>query len=103
MAVGETLGRYLDPEAGSITIPGADLGPGAVERMTLIACGTAYYAALIGKYCSSAWPDFQPMPILPRSFRYRQAPMVEGGLGVFISQSGETEPILWLPCAMHVV
>ena len=94
VAVGETLGRYLDPEAGSITIPGASLGPGAVGRMTLIACGTAYYAALIGKYWLERLARMPADADIASEFRYRQAPMVEDNLGVFISQSGETADTL---------
>ncbi len=92
VAVGETLGGYLDPEAGSITIPGATLG--CVERMTLIACGTAYYAALIGKYWLERLARLPADAEIASEFRYRQAPMVEDSLGVFISQSGETADTL---------
>ncbi len=94
VAVGETLGRYLDPESRSITIPGAALGPGAVERMTLIACGTAYYAALIGKYWLERLAGLPADADIASEFRYRRAPMVENCLGVFISQSGETADTL---------
>lgn len=94
MAIGETLGRYLDPEAGSITIPGASLAPGAAERMTLIACGTAYYAALIGKYWLERLARMPADADIASEFRYRQAPMVEDSLGIFISQSGETADTL---------
>ena len=94
VAVGETLGRYLDPEEASITIPGASPGCGVVERMTLIACGTAYYAALIGKYWLERLARLPAEADIASEFRYRRAPMIENSLGVFISQSGETADTL---------
>ena len=93
-AVGETLGRYLDPETGTIGLPGLDVDLGAVPRMTLIACGTAYYAALIGRYWLEGVARLPADADIASEFRYRRAPMAEGGLAVFVSQSGETADTL---------
>ncbi len=89
-AVGETLGRYLDPETSTIGLPGLDIDLGAVPRMTLIACGTAYYAALIGRYWLEGVARLPADADIASEFRYRRAPMAEGGVAVFVSQSGET-------------
>ena len=93
-AVGETLGRYLDPETSTIDLPGLDIDLGAVPRMTLIACGTAYYAALIGRYWLEGIARLPADADIASEFRYRRAPMAEGGLAVFVSQSGETADTL---------
>jgi len=89
--IGETLNEYIHPSTGKITIP-----PDMIEalskaqRLTLIACGTAYYACMVAKY----W--FEQVARIPceidvaSEFRYREAPMPEAGLCIFVSQSGET-------------
>ncbi|MEB3701428.1 Glutamine--fructose-6-phosphate aminotransferase [Candidatus Bealeia paramacronuclearis] len=61
-----------------------------IPRLTIVACGTSYYAGLVAKY----W--FEQIARLPveidiaSEFRYRTPPMETGGLSLFISQSGET-------------
>ena len=89
--IGETLNAYVNAGTGHITIPpdilkAIETGP----RLTLIACGTAYYACMVAKY----W--FEQIARIPceidvaSEFRYREAPMPKGGVAMFISQSGET-------------
>jgi glucosamine--fructose-6-phosphate aminotransferase (isomerizing) len=93
--VAHTLTQYLDMAAGTLRQP---FEP-AVEwkglsRLSVSACGTAYYAGLTAKY----W--FERLARLPveidvaSEFRYREAPMPENGLALFISQSGETADTL---------
>ena len=93
--VGRTLARYVDFTAGKVVLP--DPLPfdfRALKRMSISACGTAYYAGLIAKY----W--FERLARLPveidvaSEFRYREPPMEEGQLALFISQSGETADTL---------
>ena len=93
--VGRTLARYVDFTAGKVVLP--DPLPfdfKALKRMSISACGTAYYAGLIAKY----W--FERLARLPveidvaSEFRYREPPMEEGQLALFISQSGETADTL---------
>ncbi len=89
--IGDTLNSFINPTTGQITLP-ADIVEilKSTPRITLIACGTAYYAASVAKY----W--FEQIARIPveldvaSEFRYREAPMPEGGLAIFISQSGET-------------
>jgi glutamine---fructose-6-phosphate transaminase (isomerizing) len=65
-----------------------------LERVSMSACGTAYYAGLVAKY----W--FEHLARLPvdidvaSEFRYREAPLTAGGLAIFVSQSGETADTL---------
>ena len=93
-AIGETLGRYLDPETGDVGLPGPGFDLAGTPRVTLVACGTAYYAALIGKYWLERLARLPAEADVASEFRYRDAPMPEGGVAVFVSQSGETADTL---------
>ena len=93
--VGHTLSHYADLLEQTIQLPDLNgLDPGQVSRITASACGTAYLAGLTGKY----W--FERIARVPfdidvaSEFRYREAPLPEGGLSLFISQSGETADTL---------
>ena len=93
--VGHTLAHYLDMTAERITLPEPlpfDLH--SIERLSISACGTAYYAALIAKY----WFErFAHVPVdvdIASEFRYRAPPLRAGDLAVFVSQSGETADTL---------
>lgn len=92
--ISHTLANYLDMAAGTVRFPeiGADLG--TISRVTISACGTAYYAGLVGKY----WIErFARVPVeidVASELRYREAPLPEGGLALLISQSGETADTL---------
>ncbi len=89
--IGDTLNSYVNPSTGRINIPDDVLEAlDKAPRITLIACGTAFYACMVAKY----W--FEQVARIPceidvaSEFRYREAPMPEGGLCIFVSQSGET-------------
>ena len=93
--VGHTFAHYLDMAAECVRLPNElPFDWRAVDRISMAACGTAYYAGLVAKY----W--FERVARLPveidvaSEFRYREAPMSPGGLAVFISQSGETADTL---------
>jgi len=89
--IGDTLNSFVHPSTGKITLP-EDIQEALLKapRLTLVACGTAYYACMVAKY----W--FEQVARIPceidvaSEFRYREAPMPEGGLAIFVSQSGET-------------
>lgn len=89
--IGDTLNSYINPTTGHVSIP-ADILEAlkAAPRVTLVACGTAFYACMVAKY----W--FEQVARIPceidvaSEFRYREAPMPQGGLALFVSQSGET-------------
>jgi glucosamine--fructose-6-phosphate aminotransferase (isomerizing) len=93
--VGHTLAHYIDMAAGRIALParlGFDFRD--IKRMTISACGTAYYAGLVGKY----WFErFARLPVeidVASEFRHRESPFDPGNLAVFVSQSGETADTL---------
>jgi glucosamine--fructose-6-phosphate aminotransferase (isomerizing) len=93
--VGHTLAHYIDMAAERVVLPGKlPFDFKALERISISACGTSYYAGLTARY----W--FERLARLPvdidvaSEFRYREAPMPAGGLAIFISQSGETADTL---------
>jgi glucosamine--fructose-6-phosphate aminotransferase (isomerizing) len=93
--VGHTLTQYLDMAAGSVRLPfEGTIDWKSLSRLSVSACGTAYYAGLTAKY----W--FEKLARLPveidvaSEFRYREAPLPENGLALFVSQSGETADTL---------
>jgi glucosamine--fructose-6-phosphate aminotransferase (isomerizing) len=93
--VGHTLAHYLDMAAGCVALPAAlPFDPRTLERISIAACGTAYYAGLIAKY----WFErFARLPVeidVASEFRYREVPLRPGGLAIFVSQSGETADTL---------
>jgi len=92
--VGHTLAEYLDLVERKVRIPELPVDFKTLDRITITACGTAFYAALAAKY----W--FEQVARLPvdvdiaSEFRYRNVPLKEGGLAIFVSQSGETADTL---------
>ena len=93
--VGRTLAHYLDMSSGAVRLPfDLPFDVTKLSRITICACGTAYYAGLIAKY----WIErFARIPVeidVASEFRYRDAPMEKGGLMILVSQSGETADTL---------
>ena len=92
--VAHTLGAYIDFVAERVTLPDLPFDFGKLDRITISACGTAYYAGLIGKY----WFErFARLPVeidIASELRYRDAPFTPGNLAIFVSQSGETADTL---------
>jgi glutamine---fructose-6-phosphate transaminase (isomerizing) len=93
--VGHTLAHYLDMTAERVRLPSPlPFDFRNIQRLSLSACGTAYYAGLVAKY----WFErFARLPVeidVASEFRYREAPLREGDLAIFVSQSGETADTL---------
>jgi glutamine---fructose-6-phosphate transaminase (isomerizing) len=93
--VGHTLAHYLDMAAERVRLPvDMPFDFRMLERISMSACGTAYYACLVAKY----WFErFARLPVeidVASEFRYREAPLKAGGLAIFVSQSGETADTL---------
>ncbi|AWK85304.1 glutamine--fructose-6-phosphate transaminase (isomerizing) [Azospirillum thermophilum] len=88
--IGDTLNAYINPETGYIALPEFPFEIAKAPRLTIVACGTAYYAGLVAKYW---FETLARMPVeidIASEFRYREAPLPEGGVALFVSQSGET-------------
>ncbi len=92
--VGQTLGTYLDPLAERVELGSLPFDPRSISRLTLIACGTSYYAAMIAQYWFEQIAGIPVTVDVASEFRYRKPVMVPGGLALFISQSGETADTL---------
>ncbi|WP_298337217.1 glutamine--fructose-6-phosphate transaminase (isomerizing) [uncultured Erythrobacter sp.] len=92
--VAQTLSSYLRREDVSVALPQFDFDLSAIRRLTIVACGTSYYAGLVAKYW---FEQFARVPVdidVASEFRYRDPVLEEGGLALFISQSGETADTL---------
>ncbi|HEX5998179.1 MAG TPA: glutamine--fructose-6-phosphate transaminase (isomerizing) [Hyphomicrobiaceae bacterium] len=92
--IGHTLANYVDFAKGTVTLPELGIDPAEVERVSIAACGTAYYAGLIGKYWIERYARVPVEIDIASEFRYREPPLKPGGLAVFVSQSGETADTL---------
>jgi glucosamine--fructose-6-phosphate aminotransferase (isomerizing) len=93
--VAHTLAHYLDLANGKVRLPEKlpfDLRD--VTRLYISACGTSYYAGLIAKYWFERIARLSVDIDIASEFRYREPPLPEGGLAIFISQSGETADTL---------
>ena len=89
--IGDTLNSFINPATGEISLPDQVLeAVDKAPRLTLVACGTAFYACMVAKY----W--FEQIVRIPceidiaSEFRYREAPLPKDGVCIFVSQSGET-------------
>ena len=88
--IGDTLQTFVNPLSREVGLPALPFDLAAIPRITISACGTAFLAGMVAKYWFEQIAR-QPVEIdIASEFRYREAPMPEGGLSLFISQSGET-------------
>lgn len=92
--IGDTLGSLIDAATNKISLPKLPFDWRGLSRLTIIGCGTAYYAGMVAKYW---FEQVARMPVevdIASEFRYRAAPMPEHGAMLVISQSGETADTL---------
>jgi glutamine---fructose-6-phosphate transaminase (isomerizing) len=92
--IGHTLANYIDMAEGRVNFPDMGLDLANVTRVTISACGTAYYAGLVAKYWIERYARIPVEIDVASELRYREAPLAQGGLSVFVSQSGETADTL---------
>ena len=94
IVVAQTLRSYLQRMDETLTLPIPEFDLSEIKRVTIVACGTSYYAGMVARYW---FEQFARVPVdldVASEFRYR-APVIEpGGLALFISQSGETADTL---------
>ncbi|MCT2559637.1 glutamine--fructose-6-phosphate transaminase (isomerizing) [Tsuneonella sp. YG55] len=92
--VAQTLQSYIHQADNRVALPQIDFDLSAISRITLVACGTSFYAGMVAKYW---FETFARVPVdidVASEFRYREPPLEDGGLALFISQSGETADTL---------
>ncbi|MCX8231624.1 MAG: glutamine--fructose-6-phosphate transaminase (isomerizing), partial [Alphaproteobacteria bacterium] len=92
--IGETLNGYFNPTDQTIQLPDLGVALDGIAKVTIVACGTSYLAALVGKFWIERYAKVSAEIDIASEFRYRGAPMPPGGLALFISQSGETADTL---------
>jgi len=93
--VGHTLANYLDMAAERVALPMTlPFDFRALNRISIAACGTAYYAGMVARYW---FEQFAHLPVevdIASEFRYRDVPLAPGELAILVSQSGETADTL---------
>lgn len=92
--LGDTINNVVSPIDRSIHLPELGLDLAALRRITIIACGTSYYAGLVAKYWLERYARVNVEVDVASEYRYRESPVDADGLAIFISQSGETADTL---------
>jgi len=88
--IGDTLTYYYNPVRRRVVLPPLPFQIAKVPRITIIAAGTSFYSAMTAKYWLERIARLSVEVDIASEFRYRQPEMPEGGVSLFISQSGET-------------
>ncbi|WP_419738303.1 glutamine--fructose-6-phosphate transaminase (isomerizing) [Ruegeria sp.] len=94
VVVAEAIRSYLPTGGDRVVLPETDLDFTKLDRLSMVACGTAFYACLTAKYW---FEQLAKMPVevdIASEFRYREPPITDRTLALFVSQSGETADTL---------
>jgi glutamine---fructose-6-phosphate transaminase (isomerizing) len=94
VVVAQTLRSYLRPLEAQVALPDMEFDLSSVERVTIVACGTSSYVAMIGKYWIERLARLPVEVDVASEFRYRDPVLLPNTLGIVISQSGETADTL---------
>ena len=92
--IGDTLNALINPATRTVDLPKLPFALGELERVTMIACGTAYHACIVTKYWLERIARISVEIDIASEFRYREPAMPKGGAAIFVSQSGETADTL---------
>ena len=92
--ISRTLAHYVRFADNTIALPGPALPFERLSKLTITACGTAFYAALTAKYWFERYAKLPVEVDIASEFRYREAPLPKDGMALFVSQSGETADTL---------
>ena len=92
--IGHTLAAYTDLATNSVEIPALPVDFSNISRLSISACGTAFYAGLVAKYWFERWARLPVEVDIASEFRYRETALDPGGAALFVSQSGETADTL---------
>ena len=96
-AITDTIGTRVNEAEADLDLDGIDLSPARlrkIQRVALVACGTAWHACLVGKYMIEQLAGIPCDVDLASEFRYRSPILGEGVLVIPVSQSGETADTL---------
>ncbi len=92
--LGDTLRRMVNPGSRAVVLPDLPFDLAAVRRVTISACGSAFYAGLVGRWWLETVARIPCDADVASELRYRAPPVEAGGLGLLVSQSGETADTL---------
>ncbi len=92
--ISHTLTNYIDMAARRVDFPDIGIDLAAITRVTISACGTAYFSGLVAKYWIERYARLPVEIDVASEMRYREPPLPGDGLAVFVSQSGETADTL---------
>jgi glucosamine--fructose-6-phosphate aminotransferase (isomerizing) len=92
--IGQVLQRMIDPASRTVALPALPFDLAALPRVTVTACGSAYYAGLVARHWLEAEARLPTDADVASELRYREPPLQPGGLAVLVSQSGETADTL---------
>jgi len=92
--IGDTLQAFVNPTSRTIALGDMPFDLATISRVTIVACGTSFHSALVAKYWFEKLARVPVEVDIASEFRYRAADMPDGGLALFISQSGETADTL---------
>ena len=94
LTLAKTIKNYLDEDAEQIRLPKNDIKLANIDCLTMVACGTAFYAALTAKYWFEKIARIKVEVDVASEFRYREPPVTKETTAIFVSQSGETADTL---------
>lgn len=94
LVIGQTLQRMVDPASRRVFLPDMPFDLATAPRAVITACGSAFYAGMVGRYWLEAIARLPVDIDVASEMRYRNPPLTEGSLGLLISQSGETADTL---------
>lgn len=92
--IGQTLNVYYNPTTARVAMPALPFALADISHITIVACGTSYYAGLVARYWLESLTRLPVAIDVASEFRYREPVMQPGGLTLVISQSGETADTL---------
>ena len=92
--IGEAIDHYLSHDGAGIVLPEPGLDFSKIDRLTMVACGTAFYACLTAKYWFEQIAGIPVEVDIASEFRYREPPISPRTMALFVSQSGETADTL---------
>ena len=92
--LGDTLHQLVDPGTRAVVLPKMPFDLGEITRVTISACGSAFYAGAVARTWIESVARIPCDADVASEFRYRNPPMEKGGMGLLVSQSGETADTL---------
>ena len=94
VVLADAIAAYVGQTGTDISLPGGDIDFAACDRVTMVACGTAFLACQVAKYWFEQLAGLPVDVDIASEFRYRTPPISDKSYALFVSQSGETADTL---------